>query len=162
MVTISRGFAEEAERRGVDLEGALPSRALVDPVEVAGARIDFAEEMLREAEEYVAKGNVVQASEKIYKAVEECVKALAERFNVKQLEEVRRRGRWDAWLLGQASTDLSRILGEDRIRFAWATAYDVHVWGFHEAKYRLEDVESALPIARWLLEYARKVVQQAK
>lgn len=78
----------------------------------------MASRFLEEANVYLEKSDVIQASEKMYKIVEECIKALAEVFNVPQLEEVKRRGRWDTWLLGMASTDLSRILEEDKIRLA--------------------------------------------
>jgi hypothetical protein len=58
-------------------------------------------------------------------------------------------------LLGQAATDLSKILKEERISYAWSKAYEIHVWGFHEAKYRVEDVESAIPIIEWLINYTK-------
>lgn len=41
-----------------------------------------------------------------------------------------------------AATDLSKMLNEDRIRLAWKDAYDVHIWGFHKAKYRIDDVKA--------------------
>nr|WP_245521939.1 PaREP1 family protein [Pyrobaculum neutrophilum] len=63
----------------------------------------MAERFLAEAEQYVERGDAVQASEKLYKAVEECVEALAEALGVEALGEVRRRGRWDTWLLGRAA-----------------------------------------------------------
>nr|WP_245521938.1 PaREP1 family protein [Pyrobaculum neutrophilum] len=46
-------------------------------------------------------------------------------------------------------------LGEDRFRLAWKDAYDIHVWGFHEAKYDVRDVKAALPPARWLVEFVK-------
>ncbi len=54
-----------------------------------------------------------------------------------------------------ASTDLSRVLGEERIALIWFKAYEVHVWGLHEAKYRVEDVEIVVPVVEWLLTYTR-------
>lgn len=54
----------------------------------------------------------------------------------------------------------AKKLGEERIRHAWAQAYEVHVWGFHEAKYRVEDVEATLPLAKWLLEYTKKTLER--
>lgn len=130
----------------------------LDPKDVARARIELAEKSLAEAIDYMAKKDPVQASEKLYKAVEECIKALAEKFRVPQLEIAEKRGKWDTWLLGQAATDLSKKLGEERISYAWSKAYEVHVWGFHEARYRVEDVETALPLAKWLLEFAKRVL----
>ena len=121
--------------------------------------LELAEKNLAEAKELIAKGDPVQASEKLYKAVEECIKALAEKLRAPQLEAARKRGRWDTWLLGQAATDLSKRLGEERVKYAWAAAHDVHVWGLHEAKYRVEDAEATLPLAEWLLSYAKKVLE---
>jgi len=163
VIHVPKRIIEEARRRGVDVEEvvlkALASAINADDRTVIAARLELAEEMLSEAREYIARGDVVQASEKLYKAVEECIKALAEALKAPQLEEVERRGKWDTWLLGMAATDLSRLLKEDRVRFAWTVAYDVHVWGFHEAKYRVEDVEAALPLAEWLLSYVKKTTR---
>ena len=163
MIVIPKHIAEEAERRGLDLEEfvlrALGEALNLDPEEVLKVRVEIAERSLAEAREYAAKGNPVQASEKLYKAVEECIKALAEKHKTPQLEIVRKRGRWDTWLLGQAATDLSKMLGEERIKHTWAVAYDVHVLGLHEAKYRVEDVDAAMPLAEWLLNYTKRAIK---
>ncbi len=162
-IVVPERLVEEARKRGLNVEDvvikALAEVLNVDPKVVARARLELAEKMLSEAENYISTGDVVQASEKLYKAVEECIKALAEFFNVKVLEEVRRRGRWETWLLGRAARELAEKLNEDRIRLVWKDAYDVHVWGFHEAKYGIEDVRASLPSAKWLLEFARKVLK---
>ncbi len=162
-IMIPGRFVEEARRRGFELEDivlmALAEILEIDPSEVARLRLEMAEKMLKGAEEHISRGDVVRASEKLYKTVEGCIKALAERLGVSQLEEVRRGKRWDTWLLGMVSTDLSKILREERISLAWSKAYEIHVWGFHEAKYRIEDVEAALPLARWLLEYTKRIVE---
>ena len=65
------------------------------------------------------KKNPVQASEKLYKAVKECIKALAKTVKTPQLKEAEKRGKWNIWLLGRASTDISKVLKEDKIRLAW-------------------------------------------
>ncbi|MGC8975020.1 MAG: PaREP1 family protein [Thermoprotei archaeon] len=132
----------------------------IDPKRVAEVRLEVAERMFREAEEYVAKGDPVQASEKIYKAVEECIKALAEVFRVKVLEDVEGRGKWETWLLGKASRELAEKLSEEKISLAWSKAYEIHVWGFHENKYSIEDIRIAIPITRWLLEQTRKNIRE--
>ena len=41
---------------------------------------------------------------------------------------------------------------------AWAIAYDVHVWGFHEAKYSIERVAVGLKYMELLLDTAKRVV----
>ncbi|MEM2753518.1 MAG: PaREP1 family protein, partial [Nitrososphaerota archaeon] len=38
--------------------------------------------MLSESEVYISKGDAVQASEKLYKAAEECIKLLAKHFKL--------------------------------------------------------------------------------
>ncbi len=163
-IHVPKKLVDEAKRRGLDVSelvlNATASALDLDAREVASARLEPAEKSLREAKEFIERRDVVQASEKLYKAVEECIKALAEVFNVPQLEEVRKRGRWDTWLLGMAATDLSKKLGEDRIRLVWKDVYDIHVWGFHEAKYRVEDVEAALPLVEWLLNYTKQVIDE--
>jgi hypothetical protein len=50
------------------------------------------------------------------------------------------------------------MLGEPKIEYAWAVAYDIHVWGFHEAKYGVEDVREDVGHVKWLLNYARQAV----
>ncbi|MCC6051522.1 MAG: PaREP1 family protein, partial [Thermofilum sp.] len=41
---------------------------------------------------------------------------------------------------------------------AWSRAYDVHVWGFHEAKYTVEDVKEDVGYVEWLLNYVKQRV----
>lgn len=164
VVTLPRRIVEEIAKGGLSVEDliveAVGKALSLDPEDMAMIRVEIAEKSLIEAEDYLSKGDVVQASEKLYKAAEECIKALAKQYAVPQLETARRRGGWDTWLLGQAATDLARRLGEERISYAWSKAYEVHVWSFHEAKYRVEDVETALPIVSWLLSYARGLLER--
>ena len=153
-------LAEEIRERGFDLEAlvidAIIEKLRMNPEEEAAARIEIAEHFLEEARKYVEKGDSVQASEKLYKAAEESIKALASHFRVPELDEVRKRRKWDTWLLGKAATSLAEKLGEERVRVAWALAYDVHVWGFHEARYGIREVSHTLPYVEWLLQHARE------
>ncbi|MEM3546173.1 MAG: PaREP1 family protein [Candidatus Bathyarchaeia archaeon] len=162
IVYLPRRAAEEAKRRGIDIGDlilkVLAQELKLDPEEVSEARLELASRFFEEANAYLEKGDAVQASEKLYKVVEECIKVLAEAFNIPQVEEVEGRGKWDTWLLGMASTDLSKTLKEDRIRLAWKDAYDIHIWGFHEAKYRVEDVKAALPLTEWLLNFTKQTM----
>jgi hypothetical protein len=43
-----------------------------------------------EGEEYLARGDIIQSSEKFYKVAEECIKLLSERFNLPEIKMVRR------------------------------------------------------------------------
>ena len=164
-IVIPERLVSEARRRGIEIEdfvlAALAKALKLDPRELASARLEPAEKALHEAEGYIARGDPVQASEKLYRAVEECIKALAEALGVEAVEEAERRGKWYTWLLGKAARQLAERLGEDRVRLAWSQAYEVRAWGFHEAKYSVEDVKPALPLARWLLEYAKKIIGQS-
>jgi hypothetical protein len=130
----------------------------VDPRVALEARVELAEKYLAEAKEYLAKGDAVQASEKLYKVVEECIKALAQRYDTPEHREAAREGRWWAQLLGKAARRLARELNEPRITDAWSRAYDVHVWGFHEAKYTVEDVKEDVGYVEWLLNYVKQRV----
>ena len=165
-VILPRRLVEEARRRGIDVEyvvvKALSEAVGADPGEVARARLELGEAMLAEARRLLEKGDAIQASEKLYRAAEEAVKALAEALQLPVLEEVRRRGKWETWLLGRAAREAAERLGDDRVRLAWKDAYDVHVWGFHEARYGVEDVRAALPSAEHLVAKARAVVARGR
>jgi hypothetical protein len=65
----------------------------------------------------------VQASEELYKAAEEAVKALAHHFGLSAvLEKVEKRGRWTAAELEKAVEAISEGAG-GRLRRAWGTAW---------------------------------------
>jgi hypothetical protein len=107
----------------------------------------------------------VQASEKLYKAVEECIKILAEKQRLPEYEEARREGRWWSKLLARAAGRLARDLGRKEIKDAWARAFNLHTWGFHErALCRgggkpspvLEDAEQDIPYVEWLVNYVKE------
>jgi hypothetical protein len=153
-------LVRELERRDVDLMDLVVS-ALgeeVDPRVALEARVKLAERYLAEAKEHLVGGDAVQASGKLYKVAEECIKALAQRYDTPERREAVREGRWWAQLLGKAARRLARELGEPRIEYAWAVAYDVHVRGFHEAKYTVEDVKEDVGHMEWLLEYVKQKV----
>jgi hypothetical protein len=157
---IPETLAREIRSRGIDIIDLVASAIHdVDPSVIARARLELAERYIREAEEHAARGDAVQASEKAYKAAEECIKALAEALGTPEAGEARRSGRWFAWLLGRAARTLARRLGEMRIKAAWTLAYDIHVWGFHEAKYGVSDIKDDIEEVKWLLAYARRVVE---
>ena len=156
---IPKKLYEKAFEQGLDPESTLVEPLLnklnTDPVEEAEARLELAEKHLEEAGEYIAKRDPVQASEKMYKAVEERIKTLARLHNLPEYEKAAKEGRWRTQLLGKAARRLARKLNEPRIEFTWSIAYDIHVWGFHEAKYSIEDIEGDLKHAEWLLNYTK-------
>jgi len=61
-------------------------------------RIEIIKNLFAEAEEYLAKGDAVQSSEKLYKAADECIKLLSERFNLPEAKEAEEKGRVDSYL----------------------------------------------------------------
>jgi len=163
-IYIPKKLIEEIKEKGLDIIDIIANALVnkVDPKVVIEARIEVAEKSLEEARQYLEKGNSIQASEKLYKAVEECIKALAQYYNTPDYQAASREGRWWAQLLGKAARRLARMLNEPRIESAWAVAYEVHVWGFHEAKYDVEDIKDDIKYAEWLLNYTKQVVKEAK
>jgi len=161
-VTIPRKIVELVRERGLDPESvivdALIEALKVDPDEEVALRVEIAEHFFEEAKKYVEIGDAAQASGKLYKVAEECVKALAQYYRIPELGEAAKRGKWDTWILGKAAARLAQQLGDERIRTAWAYAYEIHVWGFHEAKYGIDIVKQTLPYVEWLLQYTKKTV----
>ncbi|WP_054854542.1 PaREP1 family protein [Vulcanisaeta distributa] len=159
---LPRIIYEKVQERGFDIEDlvmyALMNAMKLDPGELAKARLELAGKYLSEAKEYIDRGDAVQASEKLYKAVEECIKALAEKFNTPEYQEAIKEDRWFTHLIGRAARTLSSRLGESRIVDAWSRAYDLHVWGFHEGKYGIDQVRVDLPLIEWFVNYTGQLV----
>jgi hypothetical protein len=156
-VYIPERLVEEINRRGLSLVDLIASILEIDPKTVVEARVELAEKYLKEAEEHIGKGDAVQGSEKLYKVVEECIKALAQYYNLEHQTAVKE-GRWWIQLLGKTSRRLSKILKEPKIEYVWAVAYDVHVRGFHEGKYSIEDIKEDVGHVKWLLNYVGQVI----
>ncbi len=91
---------------------------------------------MEEARQYIDKGDAVWAGEGAYKAAEECIKALAEKFNTPEYQEFVRVGVWYTYLLGMASKTLASQLGYWVVD-GWNAAYDLHVWVFMRGSTRL-------------------------
>jgi len=118
-------------------------------------RVDLIKRLLNEASRYLEKGDAVQSSEKIYKSAEECIKALAERFDLEEVKAAEEGGRWTVTLLEKAVGKLVNKLSVD-VELGWDAANYLHVWGFHELKLDTEDVERRIPIIKRLVELAEK------
>jgi hypothetical protein len=121
----------------------------------AAGRLELARRLLAEAEECLAKGDAVRSSERLCKAAEERIGALAERLNLKEVREAEEKGGWTVMLLGKAVGRLVDRLGAD-VGLGWAGANYLHVWGFHEAKLDVEDVKRRIPIIRRLVDLAQE------
>jgi len=114
-------------------------------------RIELIKRLLNEADGYLAKGDPVQSSEKLYKSAEECIKALAERFNLEEVKMAEEKGRWTVTLLEKAVGKLVNKLTID-IELGWDAANYLHIWGFHEVKLDTESVKRRLPMIKKLVE----------
>ena len=103
----------------------------------------------------------VQASEKLYKAAEETVKALTIYFNlVNIIKSVDESGRWTVTDLERAALEISRKLGR-WFRAAWDAANYLHVWGFHGAKINAEDIDDRLPDIERMVKEAQEIISGA-
>jgi hypothetical protein len=122
---------------------------------IAAGRFELVRRLLVEAEEYLARGDAVQSSEKLYKVAEECVKALSERLGLPQAKEAEVKGRWMVALLERAVRRLADELGVD-VQLGWDAGGHLHVWGFHEARLEVKDVEARIPLVKRLVELAEK------
>jgi hypothetical protein len=118
------------------------------------------------AERFLAEGrglidrDPVQASEKLYKAAEEAVKALATALNLDEAEKALEKGRWTVSLLNDAVYTISEKLGVKELIDWWDAAWFLHVEGFHEARLRSVDVAKRLGHVEALVNLAKRVVQE--
>jgi hypothetical protein len=114
-------------------------------------RIEIIKNLFTEAEEYLTKGDAVQSSEKLYKAAEECIKLLSERFNLPEVKEAEEKGKWTVTLLERAVRKFSNKISID-VQIGWDAANYLHVFGFHEAKLEAENVKARIPLIKRLME----------
>jgi len=156
VVSIPKVIVEKLVERGIDVEtyvvDMLAEAVGLDPVAVAEAHLELAVRFLAEGRA-LADRDPVQASEKLYKAAEEAVKALAHLNLSEVLRRVEVRGRWSATDLEKAVLRSSERLG-GWVRQSWDAAWVLHVWGFHEARLDAEDVKARVPDVERLVEGA--------
>ncbi|MBB5254253.1 PaREP1 family protein [Sulfurisphaera ohwakuensis] len=149
---------KKAEEKGINVEDLIIlALSKLDPNEGVKIRLELAEKYLSEAKDYLSKGDAIQASEKAYKTAEEIVKALAEKFNLPEYQQAIKEGRWYTYNLGHAAAKLSLKLG-DWVKAGWNSAYVLHVWGFHEAKFDLDTVKIMISDIERMIREARKVI----
>ena len=153
---------EEARRRGFDVESLVVDllvRTLnLDPQVVSDIHLELSHRYLEEGKALVNR-DPVQASEKLYKAAEEAVKALAIFYNLQDvLAGVEEKGRWTVSYLEKAVEAISERLGGWFLQ-SWDNAWALHVWGFHEAKFDSKAVEIRLPYVERMVLEAEKIVR---
>lgn len=79
---IPERLMREIERMGLDIVGLIIAKVGgIDPKVAVEIRMEIAERFLNETKDYVEKGDAVQASGKLYRVIEECIKALAQHHN---------------------------------------------------------------------------------
>jgi len=94
---------------------------------------------LEEADELLSKNDIIQASEKYYKAAEEAIKILSFNNSIKIISKVNQIGHWNSKLYFNAIDELDNIY--PNIRSLWISAWILHVEGFHEARLTQENVK---------------------
>jgi hypothetical protein len=155
-------LVEEARRRGFDVESLVVDllvRTLnLDPQATCEVHLELSLRYLGEGRALVGK-DPVQASEKLYKAAEEAVKALAIFYNLQDvLAGVEEKGRWTVSYLEKAVEAISERLGGWFLQ-SWDNAWALHVWGFHEAKLDSKAVEIRLPYVERMVLEAEKIIR---
>ena len=155
-------LVEEARRRGFDVESLVVDllvRTLnLDPQTACEVYLELSHRYLEEGKALVNR-DPVQASEKLYKAAEEAVKALAIFYNLQDiLSRVEEKGRWTVSYLEKAVEAISERLGGWFLQ-SWDNAWALHVWGFHEAKFDSKAVEIRLPYVERMVLEAEKIVR---
>jgi hypothetical protein len=123
----------------------------------ARERVELALRYLEEGRALVER-DPAQASEKLYRAAEEAVKALALHYDLRgALERAERRGRWTFEELEKAARAIAGRVGEWFIA-AWDAASYLLVLGAQEAKLDSESVKARLPSIKRMVMEARRIV----
>jgi uncharacterized protein (UPF0332 family) len=149
---IEKKLKEEVERTGIS-EEELIIEALskflnepLDPETKAEIHLKLSEKYLRDAEEFLIKKDLVQASEKAWEAAAQIVKALA----VKEGKELRSHGE-----LYRYVAELSKEEGDREIMKFWFSATSLHQ-NFYENWFPEEAVRSAVEDVKNFIEKLRK------
>jgi len=162
-IPIPKKLINKAKELGLDIESVVIDFLLrelsFNPRDEAEIHLELAEKYLNEAKKYIDRRDPVQASEKMYKAVEEALKVLAIIYKMPEYKKALKEGRWWIQLLGKTARRLTKILNEPRIESTWAIAYDLHVWGLHEAKYEINEVKDDIAHIEWIVKYAKEKIK---
>jgi len=102
----------------------------------------------------------VQASEKLYKAAEETIKALAIGLDFPEARRAIESGGWWSKLLEKATQSVAKALGVKEFILWWDVAFKLHVDGFHEAKLSSEDVKERYEYIEAMVNLAKKILQK--
>ncbi len=147
---IPKSVAERLKEKGYDLTRIVEiilKFLNIDPDTSSKVHKELAIAMFNEGVKLSEKGDVVQSSEKLYKAIEESIKALAIAKGLDEVKEAENKGRWTTSLLDKAALKL----GEEISR-AWEAAFFLHINGFHEATITVDEVTSRIPLIKKVID----------
>lgn len=117
-------------------------------------------EIIGEARDYIEKGNPIQASKKLYKAVEEAIKVLARLHQLEEYKASIEIGRWNIDRLDKAAKKLAKIYGED-LYTIWEIAYErLRIEGFHEGRLSLEEVREKASQIEALIALVSRILEK--
>ncbi|RLE57226.1 MAG: hypothetical protein DRJ40_02625 [Thermoprotei archaeon] len=155
-------IAKHIKNLGIDIESKIIDMIIqelnLDPEEEVKAHVELAVKFLEDGRKLINR-DPAQASEKLYKAAEECVKALTIQFKLENImRKIRERGRWTVTELEKAAEIISDRIGS-WFYDAWDHAWTLHVWGFHEAKLDSEAVKRRLPYIEKIVEETKKIIR---
>ncbi|MGC9136423.1 PaREP1 family protein [Caldivirga sp.] len=157
-MALPESLINEALRRGIDLVDLL-SRALnLNPSERSKVHLQLAENFLREGEDLVDK-DPIQASEKLYKAAEEAIKAIAVSLNLDEAKNAEIQGRWTTVLLFDAVDSISMKLNLKEVRLWWGRAWFLHVEGFHEARLKPRHIKEDVEYVKRIINLAKDIIR---
>ncbi len=145
----------EAKRRGIDIIDLITKALNLDLHEQSRVRLEIAEKFLGEGVNLIDK-DPVQASEELYKAAGEAVKALATALGLDEARALEQ-GRWTTQPLFDAVDHAADKLGKREIRW-WRSAWVLHVEGFHEARLRPDQIRRDVPDIEALVNLARNIL----
>jgi uncharacterized protein (UPF0332 family) len=145
---------EEALRRDVSIEELVVeilSKALNTPLDLSeklGLHLKLSEKFLKEAEEFLIKGDYVQASEKSWGAAAQMIKALA----TKEGKELKSHS--SLWIY---MNDLVKRTQDSELRRLWWTVNLLHQ-NFYENFMTSEDVILAVEDVKKFIEKLKKLM----
>ena len=147
---IEKRLREECERKGVSDEElileALSEFLNIDPETKAEAHIALSEKYAREMDEFLERGDYVQASEKAWGAASQILKAVAS----KRGEELKSHGE-----LHKFVSKLREETGDQEIRRLWQVAISLHQ-NFYENWLPEEIVRESIEDVRRFVEKLRE------
>jgi len=123
--------------------------------------LDLALRYLEEGRNLADK-DPVQESEKLYKAAEEAVKAMALALNLDEARKAVEQGKWSSTLLFDVIDDIAIKLNIKELPLWWRAAWVLHVEGFHEARLGGERIKKDYKYIEEIVEVAKKVLHECE